>query len=174
MQTGLLYYFLSSSNFSLFERKVTKEANNLRQVDRLFWPRLYTESPLKAKGISLLAVLWGYRSFHSIVLRTGYADRTVTPPTAYFFPTFIGLQISYLFFYGTFPINKIHLKSKCCCPGIKHSGIKKWATPTGSCLPIEVSLVSKQRKTARSIRAISYSLKKFFTKSKCGRAIISA
>jgi hypothetical protein len=36
MQTGLLYYFLSSSNFSLFERKVTKEANNLRQVDRLF------------------------------------------------------------------------------------------------------------------------------------------
>ena len=116
MQTGLLYYFLSSSNFSLFERKVTKEANNLRQVDRLFWPRLYTESPLKAKGISLLAVLWGYRSFHSIVLRTGYADRTVTPPTAYFFPTFIGLQISYLFFYGTFPINKIHLKSKCCCP----------------------------------------------------------
>ena len=27
MQTGLLYYFLSSSNFSLFERKVTKEAN---------------------------------------------------------------------------------------------------------------------------------------------------
>ena len=40
------------------------------------------------------------------MLRTGYADRTVTPPTAYFFPTFIGLQISYLFFYGTFPINK--------------------------------------------------------------------
>ena len=36
MQTGLLYYFLFSSNFSLFERKVTKEANNLRQVDRLF------------------------------------------------------------------------------------------------------------------------------------------
>ena len=36
MQTGLLYYFLSSSNFSLFERKVTKEANQLRQLDRLF------------------------------------------------------------------------------------------------------------------------------------------
>ena len=51
MQTGLLYYFLSSSNFSLFDlleesrrKKVTKEATltakllacNLRQVDRLF------------------------------------------------------------------------------------------------------------------------------------------
>ena len=37
--------------------------------------------------------------------------------------------------------------------------IKKWATPTGSCLPIVVFPVSKQCKTARSIRAISYSIK---------------
>ena len=36
---------------------------------------------------------------------------------------------------------------------------KKWATPTRSCLPIRILLVSKQWKTARSILRISYNRK---------------
>ena len=38
--------------------------------------------------------------------------------------------------------------------------IKKRVTPAGGCLPIQVLLVSKQYITARSICAISYSIKK--------------
>ena len=38
--------------------------------------------------------------------------------------------------------------------------IKKRETPAGSCLPIQVFLVSKQRKTARSICMVSYSINK--------------
>ena len=41
-----------------------------------------------------------------------------------------------------------------------HKTTKKRVTPAGSCLPIQVLLVSKQCKTARSIRAISYSIRK--------------
>ena len=44
--------------------------------------------------------------------------------------------------------------------GFIHRKIKKWATPTRNCSPIAVFLIFKQCKTARSIRAISYSIKK--------------
>ena len=53
MQTGLLYYFLSSSNFSLFDlleesrrKKVTKEANSLRQVVALCFAQGTLTGPL--------------------------------------------------------------------------------------------------------------------------------
>ena len=99
MQTRLLYYFLSSSNFSLFERKVTKEANKPAAWPACEYGNRIPQSPLDSarkhnaealllfawrKGISPLVVLW----MTLIVWRLFFwcAEGTASPQEPIWFP----------------------------------------------------------------------------------------
>jgi len=81
------------SNFSFFERKVTKEANQLRQLDRLLNGRRITQSPMKLRFRCChrwlrSSVLCG--SLRACRRLPHAADKAPFPPSA-IFPHFTGL-----------------------------------------------------------------------------------
>ena len=132
----LLHKILFQTNFFLFcKKKLQKEANNLRQVDRLCVWALLCESPVKLRFRFKNRLAPFTRFFGSFVpirefsFREGAQTKPQISPLSYFAPKRYGVCKR-----KTSPFMQ-----------------KKRATPTGSCLLIKVLFVPKQCKTARLI-----------------------